>query len=158
MKIAIAPYAAKLPTGLRNAKNYPWWPELVALLNAQGHEVVQLGITGEDRIEGVGQFIQGFPLEKLIDVIRSCATWISVDSWLSHFCATMRLQPGIVIWAQSNPRIWGYHHNTNLLKSKEYLRPFQYAPWYDVPYNEDAFVSPEVVVEAVNERLRIKAT
>lgn len=157
MRIVIAPYAAKLPTDQRNAKNYPFWRELIALLNADGHEVIQLGIPSENRIEGIAQFVQGFPLNKLVDVIRDCDLWISVDSWMPHFCATERLQSGIVIWAQSNPRIWGYPHNTNLLKSPEYLRQFQYAPWYDVSYNEDAFVSPEVVVEAVNERLRVKA-
>lgn len=156
-RIVIAPYAAKLPNGNPNAKNYDHWLEVISLLNQQSHEVVQLGIAGEDRIEGVGQFIQGFPLDKLVNVIRDCATWISVDSWLPHFCTTMRLQSGVVIWAQSNPRIWGYPHNTNLLKSPSYLRQWQYAPWWDVEFNADAFVAPEVVVEAVNERLRARA-
>lgn len=157
MKIAIAPFAAKLPEGKPNPKNFPYWPEVVGRLNAQGHEVIQLGVAGEDRIEGVGQFIQGFPLAKLEQVIRDCDTWIAVDSWLPHFCATMRLQSGVVIWAQSNPHIWGYPHNTNLLKSEAYLRRFQYAPWWDAEYNESAFVSAEEVVEAVLERLHTKA-
>lgn len=152
MNIAIAPHAAKLPTGIRNAKDYPWWRELVAALNAEGHVVTQLGVKGEDRIDGVGRYVQGFPLDKLVDVIRECDTWISVDSWLPHFCATMRLQPGIVIWGQSNPKVWGYPTNINLLKSPEYLRPYQYAPWFDIQHTDDCFVEPDVVLEALHGR------
>lgn len=152
MKILISPHAARLPTGIRNAKDYPYWQELVALLNAEGHEVVQIGLKHETRIEGVGQFVTDLPHDLLVNLIRDCNTWISVDSFLPHFCATMRLQSGIVIWGQSNPKIWGYPTNTNLLKDKRFLRQFQYAPWYDVPYIEEAFVSPETVMEALNGR------
>ena len=153
MRIIIACWAAKMPNGNRNAKNFPYWSELVALLNAEGHEVIQVAGGGEDRIEGTAMFLQGFPLEKLEHVLREADTWISVDSWLPHFCATMRLKSGIVIWAQSNPKIWGYPTNVNLLKSPEYLREYQYAPWFDVPYNEDAFVEPQVVMDALHGRL-----
>ncbi len=151
MRVVVAPYAAKLPTGLRNAKNWPWFKELFTLMPED--EFIQLGVPGEDRIEGTAQFIQGFPLDKLEQVLRDSDIWLSVDSWLPHFCATMRLQSGVVIWGQSNPRIWGYKHNVNLLKSLEYLRPYQYAPWFDVPYNEDVFVKPEVVRDALRGRL-----
>lgn len=152
MKVAIAPYAAKLPNGARNPKEYPYWAKLIELLNSEGHEVIQLGVKGETRIEGVAQFIQGFPLEKLEQVIRDCDHWIAVDTWMGHFCATLRLPSGIVIWGQSNPRIWGYPHNINLLKSRDFLREYQYAPWWDVPYIEEAFVSPETVMKALHGR------
>jgi len=157
-KIAIAPYAAKLPNGKRNPKEFPAWPELIERLNAEGYEVIQLGAKGEKRLAGTAQFIEGYPLEKLEQVIRDCDTWIAVDTWMSHFCATMRLQGGIVIWAQSNPKIWGYPHNTNLLKDESYLREWQYAPWWDAEYNEDAFVEPQVVMDALHGRLAHNAT
>ena len=155
MRIVIACWAARMPNGNRNAKNFPWWKELVDLLNVEGHEVIQVAAAGEEKVEGVSMFLQGFSLEKLEQVLREADTWISVDSWLPHFCATMRLSTGIVIWAQSNPKIWGYPHNVNLLKSNEYLRPYQYAPWFDVPYNEDAFVSPEAVMDALHGKLAV---
>ena len=156
MRVAVAPFAARLPSGIPNAKNWPWFKELFTMM--PDDEFIQLGTNGEDRIEGAAQFIQGFPLEKLEQVIRDCDTWLSVDSWLPHFCATMRLQSGVVIWGQSNPKIWGYKHNINLLKSKEFLREFQYAPWWDIPYNENAFISPEVVVDALHGQLTQSAT
>jgi len=152
MKIIIAAWAAKLPSGIYNAKNYPYWKELVALLNAEGHEVIQVAGKGEDRVEGTAMFMQGFPLDKLEEVLRDADTWISVDSWLPHFCATMRLKSGIVLWSQSDPRIWGYKHNINLSKP-EYLRQWQYAPWYDVAHDPNAFVEPQQVMDALHGRL-----
>ncbi len=112
---------SRMPNGARNAKNFPKWPELVAMLNAEGHEVIQVAGQNEERVEGVAMFLQGFPLEKLEEVLRDCDTWISVDSWMPHFCAT--------------------------------LREFQYSHWFDVPYNEDAFVGPEAVMDALHGRL-----
>jgi ADP-heptose:LPS heptosyltransferase len=146
-----------MPNGARNAKNFNKWPELVAMLNAEGHEVIQVAGQNEERVEGVAMFLQGFPLEKLEEVLRDCDTWISVDSWMPHFCATMRLKTGIVIWSQSDPRIWGYKHNINLHKP-EFLRQYQYSHWFDVPYNEDAFVEPEVVMDALHGRLALAVT
>lgn len=159
MKILLAPYAAKLPDGKLNPKNYHRWIEVVALLNAQGHEVIQIGKGDEPRIEGVGQFIVNWPLDKLRKLIEDCDVWLSVDSFLPHFCATERLKPGVVVWGQSDARIWGYQHNTNLLKSPAFLRQYQYAPWYETEFNPDAFVEPEEVVRAVNELLgsRVRA-
>lgn len=149
MRFILAAYAAQLPNGRANAKNFPWWKEVVRRLNYEGHEVVQVAGKGEDRVQGVGQFIQGFPLDRLAKYAVDFDSWLSVDSFWPHFCATNNLPTGVVVWSQSNPRIWGYPHNTNLLKAESYLRSNQYEPWFDVPYNEDAFVSPEEVVEAL---------
>ena len=151
MKIALAPYAAKLPTGSRNPKDYPYFAEVVALLNANEHEVIQLGVKGENRIEGVSQFIQSWPLGKLVEVVQDCDSWVSVDTWLPHFCWLHRLRPGVVIWGQSDSRIWGHPENVNLTKSPVYLRQYQFAPWYEAVFNPEAFVEPEEVVRAVDE-------
>ncbi len=128
------------------------------MLNANGDYVVQIGIKGEERIEGVAQFIQDFPLDKLISVINDCDRWCAVDSFLPHFCATMRLKSGVVIWSRSSPRVWGYPHNINLLKDKSYLREYQYAHWWDCEYDENAFVEPDVVMDALHGRLSQVAT
>ena len=156
MKILISPFSAKLPTGNPNPKNWPYFPQLVAELNAQGHTVVQIGVTGEERVEGVGMFIQGWPLEKLKDL--EWDTFVSVDNFWPHYCYTEKLRGGVVIFGQSDPVIFGHPQNINLLKSRDYLRPWQYAHWWDVPYNEDAFVSPETVMDAVHGRLAASAS
>lgn len=148
-KIILHPYAATLLNGNRNPKNYPWWSQVVAKLNELGHEIIQIGVAGETRIEGVSQFIQNWPLSKLRDLINSCDTWMAVDSFLPHYCFTEKLKRGVVVWSLSSPEIWGHPDNINLLKDRKYLRELQYKDWHDVEYNEDAFVSPDEVVEAV---------
>lgn len=152
MKFVLAPFAAKLPTGNRNPKDYPYFDKVIALLNADGHDVIQIGVKGENRIDGVGQFIQDWPLDKLVNVIRDCDSWISVDSFLPHFCWRYQLQPGVVIWGQSDSTIWGHPKNINL--AGRYRRQFQYAPWYDAVYDESVFVSPEKVRDALYKLIR----
>lgn len=153
MRVLIAPYAATLPSGTRNPKNWPWFTELVAQLNAEGHEVLQIGTANEAKVEGVAHFIQDWPLSKLAQLACSCDTWVSVDSFWPHYCHTHHLLSGIVIWGQSDPRIWGHPENVNLIKDRKYLRQFQYAPWWDATYNEDAFVSLEIVLTAIHGKL-----
>ena len=157
MKIVIAAYAAKLATDKVNPKNYPMWGEVVRLLNEAGHEVTQIGCDGEARIHGVAHFLLNWPLERLKWLIENSDLWISVDSFLPHLCATEGLKTGIVLWGVSDDRIWGYPHNINLVKDYKYLRKWQFAHWKDEWYDAEAFVAPEAVIEAVNERLQTQA-
>lgn len=157
MKIVISPYSAKLATGAENPKNYNKWPELVALLNAAGHEVTQIGCAGELRIHGVKHFLVDWPLDRLKWLINNAGLWISVDSFTQHLCATEKLKPGIVLWSVSDDRIFGYPHNVNLLKSREYLRPLQFDYWKNATYNPNAFVEPEEVMRVINERFMVSA-
>ncbi len=146
MRIVIAPYSAQLRSGRTNAKSYPWWTELVALINC---DTVQVGIKGEDRIKGVGEFLQDFPLPKLRRVIEEADGWVSVDSWLPHFCQAERLKAGVVLWGPSDPLVFGYPANLNILKDRKYLRPLQFQDWQGVVHNYDAFVRPELVASQV---------
>lgn len=147
--IIISPYAARLPNGRLSPKNFPHWAKLVSLLNDDGYEVVQVGVSGEDRIEGVAQFITNFPFSKLRTLVNECQTWIAVDNFWQHFIACERLRPGIVLWGQSDPRIFGYTTNINLLRGRDYLRQFQYQSWMDVPDRPDAFYFAENVMASV---------
>lgn len=149
-KVLIAPYSAKLPSGKRNPKNYPWFPKLVELLNQDGYEVIQIGVSGEDRIPGVSQFITNWPLRKLRDLIDECAVWISVDSFLPHKCYCERLKPGIVLFGQSDDRIWGHPQNINLLRGRDFLRQCQYQSWDAAEYNPNAFVYAENIMPHVH--------
>lgn len=153
MKILIAPYAAVLRNGKTNPKNYPYWPEVISELVVRGVEVVQIGAADETRLPGVSRFIANWPLRKLKDLAIECDLWLSVDSFWPHFCHTERLKSGVVIWGQSDPLIFGYPENENILKARSYLRECQFQSWEACEYREDAFVSPDVVIDAVT-RLR----
>lgn len=150
MKIVLHPYAAKLFSGNRNPKNYPRFVEVVGLLSNKGHEIIQIGVKGEDRIIGVDQFIVGWPLAKLKQVIDDADVFVAVDSFLPHFVhVECNRKRGVVIWSLSDPLIWGHPENINLLKDRRYLREFQFQSWHDVEFNHDAFIAPERIVEAV---------
>ncbi len=45
--VLIAPFARKLRDNKNNPKNYPYWKELVELLQPK-YELIQLGTTGEE--------------------------------------------------------------------------------------------------------------
>lgn len=147
--ILISPYSARLRSGKPNPKVYPWWPELIALL---GDDVVQIGTTGEERIAGVSRFMLDAPFHELRLLIAQASGWLSVDNFLPHFInADCAKKPGIVLWGQSDPRIFGYPQNRNLLKGHKYLRQFQFDSWEAATYDAEAFVSPQEVIAIITE-------
>jgi ADP-heptose:LPS heptosyltransferase len=139
--IIISPWAQKLRNGKNNPKNYPWWKELVSLIN---EPIVQVGIDGEEQL--VEDFRKNLSLEELKSLINSCQTWISVDSFFQHLAWDLG-KPGIVLWGQSDPNIFGHPENINLLKDRKYLREKQFWWWEQCDYKSDSFVSPDVIVK-----------
>jgi hypothetical protein len=139
--IIIAPYAQKLRNGNNNPKNYPWWSELISMID---EPIVQVGIGGETQL--VNDFRINLSIAELTDLIPKCRTWISVDSFFQHFAWDLN-KPGIVLWGQSDPLVFGHSENTNLLKDRKYLREKQFWWWEQCDYNEDSFVKPEEIVK-----------
>ena len=151
--IIISPYAQRLRNGKINPKNYPYWQELVEQLYKNKYEIVQVGVEGEDQL--VPDFRKNLPLAELAKLVNECDTWISVDSFFQHFCWDLK-KPGIVLWAQSNPEIFGHPENINLLKDKKYLRPYQFHLWEQCDYNKEAFVEPDQVIKYIHDLLKDK--
>lgn len=139
--IIIAPFARKLPSGNQNPKNYPYWKELVSQIN---EPIIQVGVDEEEQL--VDNFQKNLSLYQLKDLVGQCRTWISVDSFFQHFCWDLK-KPGIVIFGQSDPLIFGHPENTNILKDRHYLRKEQFWLWDQCPYIKDAFVEPAEVLK-----------
>lgn len=149
MDIIISPYSSKVADGKINAKNYPWFPKLVDLLNRDGYKTLQIGVTGENPIDGVSDFIVDLPYSALPVLVNRCATWIAVDNFFPHFCHANKLKAGIVLWGVSDPKVWGYPENINLLRGRDYLRQHQYQTWNEIDFNAQAFVYAENVMPHV---------
>lgn len=145
--IIISPFAQKLRNGAVNPKNYPYWKELISLIN---EPITQIGIEGEEQL--VEDFRKNLSLKELKLLVNEAKTWISVDSFFQHFCWDIN-KPGIVLWGQSDPLIFGHPENINLLKSREYLREDQFLIWEQAEYIRDCFVEPEVVLDYLNKEL-----
>jgi ADP-heptose:LPS heptosyltransferase len=147
--ILISPYSKPMRNGTNSPKNYPYWPEVVSALN--GDEVVQIG-AGDEKPLAVGKssfkFIKNLPLARIEDLVRQCRVWVSVDNFLPHLAHHVG-KPGIVLWGQSDPNVFGYPENANLLKDRKYLRGDQFMIWEACEYKAEVFVVPEVVINAI---------
>ena len=149
MNILIAPFSQKLrppKEGKTNPKNYPWWPELIELL--KDHSITQIGVEGEPRLAPT--FLKGLQYNHIKTLVNEKDFWISVDSFLPHL-AQFTNKNGVVLWGPSDPLIYGYSNNLNILKDRSYLRPDQFNIWEAIDHNPDAFVKPEEVYTKIKE-------
>lgn len=138
--ILIHPFARALRDGRPNPKNYPYWEELLSNIN---EPVIQVGVGGEQQL--VKDFRKNLSLPELSELIKTCRTWIGVDSFFQHLCWDLG-KPGIVLWGQSDPLIFGHPENLNLLKDRKYLRKDPFLIWDKVTNNPDAFISPDKIL------------
>lgn len=154
MKIIISPYSPDLKIGKPNPKNYPYWSELIEKVRKRMPliEIVQVGIKEEKRLGGVNAFYADMDFPFLKSLVSEADAWISVDNFFPHFVnSDCDQKPGIVLWGQSDPEIFGYDQNVNLLVSRIHLRPSQYDVWANTPYFTECFVKPDVVVKELVE-------
>jgi len=136
--VVISPYS-QTPD---HAKSYPYWEELVKLLNSCGVKVVQIGRSGEPEIAGVHSIIYDYSFSKIDNLVSKCRTWISVDNFLPHLVNCMdKPVVGHVIFSQSDPKIFGYGYNNNILKSRKFLRAEQFRNWVGVEQRREMFDS-----------------
>ena len=145
--IIISPFSKPLRNGKLNAKNFPYWKEVIENLK-EDYDVVQIGVDGEEQL--VDDFRTNLSLKEIRTLIldENCVTWIAVDNFLQHLMYATG-KSGIVLWGQSDPNIFGYRTNKNLLKARSYLRPYQFQIWDEVPHDAKAFVESERVINAV---------
>lgn len=151
-QVIISPFSRSLPDGRRNPKDYPYWSEVIKELKKKDIHLLQIGVIGEKVLEGVDEFLPNLSLEKLADLAISCDTWVSIDSFFQHLCDLVQ-KPGVVIWGKSDPKLFGHMQNKNLLKDEKYLRAGQFESWTCTEWNEEVFVSPQIVVKAILEIL-----
>jgi ADP-heptose:LPS heptosyltransferase len=147
--IIISPYARKMRNGKTHPKNYPYWHEVIKHID---EEIIQIGVEGEEQL--IDDFRKNLSLQELAVLVNKCKTWISVDSFFQHFCWDLH-KPGIVLFGQSDPNIFGHKENINLLKDRRYLREKQFWLWEQTEFVEDAFVKPEIVLNAL-EKFKVK--
>jgi ADP-heptose:LPS heptosyltransferase len=139
--ILIAPFAKPLQNGKLNPKNYPYWKELIVLIN---EPIVQIGVDGEEQL--VPDFRKNLSLTELKHLLAECRTWIGVDSFFQHLGWAEGKQ-GIVLWSVSDPLIFGHRENINLLKDRVYLAQNQFLWWDFTEHKNDAFVSHQEVIK-----------
>ena len=147
--ILLHPYAQKLRNGLSNPKTYPYWPQLIALLDGE-EPIIQVGVEEEEGLPLVEDFRRGMRLKAIESLLRECKYWIAVDSFLPHLAHHLP-KPGVVLWGPSDPEIFGYPENLNLLKGREWLRKDQFAIWELQSPQPEAFLGPREVARQITD-------
>lgn len=138
--ILISPYSKKLSNGKTNPKNYPFWKEVIEGIN---EPVIQIGIEGEEQL--TADFRKNLSIPEIKQLIKDCRVWISCDSFIQHLASLSRKR-GIVLWSVSDPNIYGYPENVNLLKSRDCLSKNQFLWWESVEFDASKFVPPKEVL------------
>ena len=149
--IIISPYAKKLINGRVNPKNYPYWKELIELID---EPIVQIGLDGEQQL--TEDFRTNLSISELKSLIHDCRTWIGVDSFFQHLCWAEG-KKGIVLWSVSDPLIFGHPENINLLKDRNRLAVNQFLWWEAIEHNPDNFVKPEDILLHINDVESLKS-
>ena len=49
-RVIISPYSKLLLNGKRNPKNYPFWNDVIKVLQRKKIHVIQIGIKGEEKL------------------------------------------------------------------------------------------------------------
>lgn len=152
-KIMISPFSRVLRNGKKNPKDYCYWEDLLKNLKIDGHYLIQIGTQGEVKFKGIVDEIKfNLSLDDLGKLVDECDIWIGVDNFFPHFC-NLRKKFGIVLFGQSDPEIFGYKENINILKDKKYLREKQFDIWECTELNDEAFVRPSKVIEELSRRI-----
>ena len=139
--IVIAPFTQKLRNGKTNPKQYPFWKQLIELID---EPIVQVGVKGEEQL--VDDFRINLPITDLRKLIQECRIWISCDSFFQHL-GWDEGKTGIVLWSVSDPLIFGHEENINLLKDRNNLAKNQFLWWELTEHNPETFVTPHEVIE-----------
>jgi len=143
--ILISPYSRKMRNGKENPKNYSYWKELLKQMD--GYKIIQIGVNGEEQIVDDCRF--NLLLKEIKQLLKDCDLFISVDNFLPHLAHTIG-KSGIVLWGKSDPKIFGYPENLNLLKDRKYLRQFQFDIWEKEEFDENVFVKPDIIIKKVD--------
>jgi len=143
--IIISPYSKALLSGKQNPKNYPYWKELIEMID---EPIIQVGIEGEQQL--VPDFRKNLPITELRKLIQECRTWISCDSFFQHL-GWDEGKKGIVLWGVSDPLIYGHPENINLLEDRKHLVENQFLWWEFVDHRNERFVKPKIVLEHLKE-------
>ena len=153
--IILAPYARKPDMNIINPKNFPaeWWEELVIKLQEKNYKIYQVGIDGDYPVADNITMLLNVNLydDTFLKLLRESVTFISVDTFLPHFAAYNNIW-GIVLWVVTDPLIYGYEQNKNLLKSRGTLAPDQFGSEKTYLKNGDKYyIAVEDVLEVIYE-------
>jgi len=156
--LIVAPYPARIPNGKKNCKEYPWWNELTSLIKEKTDYVIYQFVSLEEKkLSHIDYYIDTFnKLWEQEKLIKSCTCWISVDNYFHHFMNVIDSgKKGIVLWGKTDPLIYGYPGNVNMLKDRANLRKQKFSVLGIEDFDPKVFYRPTEVLEVLEELINI---
>jgi ADP-heptose:LPS heptosyltransferase len=142
----------------RCSPNHLWatekWSELVKQLPQ--YTFVQVGGIDEPKVEGAVDFRGKTTLREAFCLIKHASSFIGVDSIHSHVTNAFK-KPGVVLFGDSDPAVWGHDNNINVFKGIP-CSPCFYMLWGSrCPYNNECMklIEVEEVREAVIKQMQV---
>jgi len=157
LKVLIHSQAKSCKDGSVSPKDYPYFDELIEKIknNFENVEINQLGSPKDKKLNKINNYYFDVNLQDIKNLINEHDLWISVDSFLPHYCNCYNLKNGFVIYTVSDPLIFGYKNNINLIKDRKYIRDrkiiFIYYKKED--FNKNAFIDYNMIFEKIKEKL-----
>jgi hypothetical protein len=138
-----------------NAKNYPYWNELVKAikLTYPKLKIIQTGLGMEPALDGIDEKRADLTLKQLRELTLGAKTFITIDTYLQHVGAKYGKR-GIVLWGQNNPKYFGHKLHENLYVNSQYFRKETWGVWQGYPRVNESFVRPGVVLAALKDELK----
>lgn len=135
-------------------KNYPYWESMLRILKEElpSLKIIQISKTPADLIYNSDTLLLDLPLKEIIKQVETCDLWISVDNFAQHLLSGIK--KGVVIWGKSDPDIFGYKDNINLLKDRKYLRRDQFEFWDKEEINIDCWLEPDIISSIILDCLK----
>jgi glycosyltransferase involved in cell wall biosynthesis len=93
------------------------WEKLVKEIQKRGLHVIQVGGSGEGRIEGCNGYHIGIDYRLTMAILERSAGFVCVDSFLQHAGHALGIK-GVILYGPSDPVIGGHDTNINLKVDK----------------------------------------
>ena len=134
-----------------NAKNYPYWNKLVFGLSVRGWNFCQVGVGDEYKIPGC-EYKFNLTLPELEKLALDVGHFIAIDNFYHHMAYSLGIK-GVTLFGPSDPLIFGYPTQTNILKSREFLRKDQFGFYKDYKWKnaQEGWYEAEEVIRRILE-------
>ncbi len=101
----------------QTSTNQEWdiqkWKELVSRFD--DYTFIQLGVQGEPHVMGSINMLGKTTVRQAVALVKYAKLFVGVDSFLNH-ATNATATPGVVLFGNSTPVIWGYKSNTNIYR------------------------------------------
>ena len=135
------------------SKNQEWITERWAHLinNFPDFTFIQLGLESEELIQGAFDYRGVGSLREQLSILSNSNFYIGVESFWAHACSALNV-PGIILFGDSNPEIWGHENNINIYKRLSCSPCIDWIGGDNCPYDKKCMsdIGIEEVADAIN--------